>query len=177
MKQALYLGVLMLTASPAFAQYSTGTVGDQSFMMNTFQNDMGSYSTGTIGGQSFGITTFNPAPLPDVGPLSIPDAPMPPDVSPSAPNSEPYTGLMPENLISPTIPDKFRNRWLQCSERQYMDTHQAHCIADLSRIVVWLYIDRNRPVTSELNNCQQNNYAGTHPHECVKSVLDHFNKL
>ena len=54
MKKTIIALAFILTASQASAQYSTGMVGNEPFMMNTFQNSMGSYSTGMVGNQSFG---------------------------------------------------------------------------------------------------------------------------
>lgn len=92
-------------------------------------------------------------------------------------NQAPMTGLMPEDWPVSFMPDNYLKRWRQCAQRPYMDTHQTACIADISRIVCHLYVVTNRPVTQELNDCQNDSYAAAHPHQCVKAALDHFNAL
>lgn len=169
MKKMIVAVLFMLTASQAFGQYSTGMIGNQPFMMYTFQNGMGSYSTGMVGGQSFGITTFGPPPADDDdnGFYSMP-APPPP------PFSQSYT--QPTDKYS-SIPDKWRERWNQCSDQADQSHMEMSCISDMSRIVVWLYIAKNAPVSSELNDCQQRNYANANPDKCFASILDYFSRL
>lgn len=176
MKGALIAGAFMLTASQAFAQYSSGMIGDQSFMINTFQNDKGSYSTGMIGNHSFGITTFDPLGMSFdllVDPLL--DEPLP--YTPPAPRPYVPPLLPPNNNYSSTspIPDPstYPNSQPELDEGSYPNTGLVpanslpQVSSDLENAVIIMSKEFPAAWLDRMHTCENMSYGIKHLSECT----------